>query len=295
MLTRISKWYYASGEKNLTSLLSSALNPNIFNDIYVCIRRNPIRESEEETEIFDYFNVGVTDAEMAAYFYTKFGGNFFSQNYNIDMEYEDLKLRIKSVYKANLYKYKKFIELLGYKYNPLYNIDGVELYSNMESLGDTTNTRTPTGTIKNVTGTESDDSIGESTTTHYTNPYDDNDSNATNVNDKTTQSAITSEQSFDDYSESSALQHSPADNYVYNSSTGKWEKSGLFSVAAKDSAFGVSLGGAERYYAEKRIRQGNIGVTKTTELLRDQREIVKFNILDELFKDLEPAVVVGIY
>lgn len=295
MLTRISKWYYADGEKNLTSLLSSAIYPNIFKDIYVCIRRNPTTATEAETETFDYFNVGVPDADLAAYFYTKFGGNFFCQNYNIDMEYDDLKLRIKSVYKANLYKYKKLIELLGYTYNPLYNVDGVELYSNMESLGDSTNTRTPTGIIKNVTGTESNNSIGESTTTHYTNPYDDNSSNASNINDKTTQSAITSEQSFEQYSESSALQHSPADNYVYNSTTGQWEKSGLFSVAAKDSAFGVSLGGAERYYAEKRIRQGNIGVTKTTELLRDQREIVKFNILDELFKDLEPAIVVGIY
>ena len=66
-------------------------------------------------------------------------------------------------------------------------------------------------------------------------------------------------------------------------------------MAAKDSAFGVAIEGAERYYAEKRIRQGNIGITKTTELIQSQRDIVRFNILDEFFKDLEREIIVGIY
>lgn len=66
-------------------------------------------------------------------------------------------------------------------------------------------------------------------------------------------------------------------------------------MAAKDSAFGVALDGAERYYAEKRIRQGNIGVTKSTELIEAQREAVRYNILDEFFRDLERDIVVGIY
>ena len=66
-------------------------------------------------------------------------------------------------------------------------------------------------------------------------------------------------------------------------------------MAAKDSAFGVAIEGAERYYAEKRIRQGNIGITKSTELIESQREVVRYNILDEFFKDLEKEIIVGVF
>ena len=66
-------------------------------------------------------------------------------------------------------------------------------------------------------------------------------------------------------------------------------------MAAKDSAFGVAIEGAERYYAEKRIRQGNIGITKSTELIESQREVVRYNILDEFFKDLEREIIVGVF
>ena len=66
-------------------------------------------------------------------------------------------------------------------------------------------------------------------------------------------------------------------------------------MAAKDSAFGVAIEGAERYYAEKRIRQGNIGITKSTELIQSQREVVRYNILDEFFKDLEKEIIVGVF
>lgn len=297
-LTLIEDWYEAVASSTygkLEELFSAVLvSDNVFTNIYVAIRDNPQSAAQEATESFTYYNVGFTISEITKYFNTKFGMNYFAYNYEDQMD--PMIERVSSIYKANKYKYMKLIEIMGYKYNPLYNVDGIELYANAESLGDSKSIRTPEGTIKTVSGTESDESIINTTTTHYTNPYDSNSASATNVNDKTEMTPITSKQTFeDDYKETSELQHTPAENYVYNTTTGQWEKSGYFVVAAADSAFGVQLGGAERYYAEKRIRQGNIGVTKSQELVNSQRDVVKFNILDEFFSDLQREIVVGIY
>lgn len=297
-LTTVEDWFTAEIDTTnwLEKLFSESLTNNIFASIYIAIRRNPENDPQAATDTYDYYNIGSTPLEIAEYFNTRYSMNYFLYNYNISAQYTALKTRLKSIYHANLYKYKKLVELLGYRYNPLYNVDANELYSNMESIGDTKSTRTPEGTITSTSGTKADNTIGETTQTNYTNPYDQNTSGGANyVNDKTTQSAITTEQTYEEYTETTQLNNEPASNYVLDPQTGEYVKSGIFSVAAADSAFGVALGGAERYYAEKRIRQGNIGVTKSTELIKAQRDVVRFNILDEFFKDIEKDLIVGIY
>ena len=287
-LTAVEDWHEAIIENTnyLDSIFDDVLHSNnIFTSIYVAIRENPTSASQEENPTYTYVNVGVTTAQLADYFNTRYSCNYFLYNYNNDIEYNQLKSRIASVYLANFYKYKKLIEIMGYKYNPLYNVDGVELYTNMESIGDTSSSRTPQGKTRSTSGTLSNNTIGESTTTNYVNPYDDN---------KSTQSAVTTETEFIEYSENTEIDNKPAQAFEIDQE-GHITKKGLYSMAAKDSAFGVALEGAERYYAEKRIRQGNIGITKTTELIESQREIVRFNILDEFFKDLEREIIVGIY
>lgn len=297
-LTLVEDWYETPKDSRnwLASLFIDSLGSNIFSSIYISIRKNPENASQEATETYEYFNIGWSTSEMAEYFNTKYSLNYFAYNFNVVDDYQKLKIRIQSIYYANMYKYKKMIELLGYKYNPLYNVDANELYSNMESIGDTKSEREPTGTATTTTGTLHDGSIGDSTTTNYVNPYDQNTgSSADYVDSKTEQTAITTSQSFEEYKETVNNYNEPANHYIYDSQTGEYVKAGIFSVAAADSAFGVALGGAERYYAEKRIRQGNIGITKATELIESQREAVKFNILDEFFRDIEKEVIVGIY
>lgn len=298
-LTQIEDWHDTQIE--LTNYLDSLFDDvlyqnNIFASIYICIRQNPTSAATEENPVYEYLDVGFTVSEISEYFNTRFGMNYFLYDFRSQNSYDKLKLRIKSIYKANFYKYKKLIETLGYTYNPLYNVDANELYSNMESIGDSKSKREPSGTIKTTSGTEDNGSIGESTTNNYTNPYDSNaSSDPAYLTDKTTQSPITTEQSYQQYKEETELDNLPAQQFIIDPQTGSISKSGLYSMAAKDSAFGVALGGAERYYAEKRIRQGNIGVTKSTELIESQRDAVRFNILEEFFRDLEREVVVGIY
>ena len=296
-LTAVEDWHEAIIENTnyLDSIFDDVLHSNnIFTSIYVAIRENPTSASQEENPTYTYVNVGVTTSQMADYFNTRYSCNYFLYNYKNDSEYNQLKSRIASVYLANFYKYKKLIEIMGYKYNPLFNVDGTELYSNMESIGDTSSSRTPTGTTTTTSGTLSNNAIGETTTTNYVNPYDNNGENVAYVDNKSTQSAVTTKTEFDNYSENTEIDNKPAQSFEIDGE-GHITKKGLYSMAAKDSAFGVALEGAERYYAEKRIRQGNIGITKTTELIESQREIVRFNILDEFFKDLEREIIVGIY
>lgn len=301
-LTLIEDWYNATTgavSKLIILFNDSITQTNVFDDIYVAIRHNPENASEASSETFNYYNVGFTTSQIAAYFNTKYGLNYFAYNYNSPENWAALRLKIKSIYEANLYKYRKLIEVLGYSYNPLYNVDGIELYSRGEAIGDGSSKRTPTGTVITTTGTENNSTIGETTSTFYKNPYDESGTDADFVEAKNTQSAITSKQSYgtgdDEYSETTSFENIPANNYSYDEKEGKWKPNGVFSIAAKDNAFGVEFNGPERYYAEKKIRQGNIGITKSTELLQSQREIVRFNILDEFFNDLEPHIVVGIY
>lgn len=298
-LTPIEDWADRYPGYGLSQLFYQSLNPNIFANIYVAIRHNPENSTESETETWNYYNVGANTNDIAEYFGTKYGLNYFAYNFESGADCATLESRIESIYKANLYKYRKLIESMGYTYNPLFNVDGIELYSNAESLGNSTSEQQPTGELKTVSGTENQNTVGDSTTTHYVNPYDKNDNTANFINDRTTQSAITQKQTFGEgtnaYKDTTTVSHKSADNYKYNDDTGEWEKDGLFGIKKADVAFGINFGGPERFYAEKRIRQGNIGVTKSTELLRDQRDIVRFNILDEFFKDLEPHIVVGIF
>lgn len=299
-LTRVEDWYEAIIEdKNyLEKIFNDTLyGNNIFTNIYISIRDNPRTPQEELEPNYLYINVGFPVSQIADYFNTRYSANCFLYTYRLDKDYQKLLSRIKSIYNANFYKYKKLIEVMGYRYNPLFNVDATELYSNMEAIGDSKTTRTPEGSIISTSGTlnAETEKIEKTTTTNYVNPYDQNSASANIIDNKSEQTPITSEQSYNEYSETTEYENQPAQSWTYNSSTGTITKDGIFSLAAKDSAFGVSLGGAERYYAEKRIRQGNIGVTKSTELLESQREVVRFNILDEFFRDLEKDIIVGIY
>lgn len=296
-LTLIEDWYDAAASPTygkLEELFSAVLvAENVFANIYVAIRNNPQSAAQEATESFTYYNVGFTISEITKYFNTKFGLNYFAYNYDDQMD--PMIERVSSIYKANKYKYMKLIEIMGYKYNPLYNIDGIELYGNAESLGDSSSTRKPEGTIKSVTGKETNNAMGDIEITNYVNPFD-KTAQATQIESQNKSSPVTSKQTFEDnYHETSELNHDPAMNYKYDSETEKWIPDQPFVVAASDNAFGVTFTGPERYYAEKRIRQGNIGVTKSQELVRAQRDVVQYNILDEFFRDLEREIVVGIF
>lgn len=288
-LCQIDYWYswdYDADQTPLFNIFHSAFagnKGNVFEQIYVTIRNNPTTYKAEET--FSTYNVGFTDVEITNYYVSLFGSNYFAYDPDIATDRVAITRKVKSIYEANLYKYRKLVELMGYTYNPLYNVDGTELYSTAESIGDTDNIHNPTGTVKIGASEDNQPKVQ-----HYVAPYD-------NTTSKLESEDIQSGQTITDYtkySETNATIHHPASNLVYNDSTGTYDPK-TFVINERDNAFGVAFNGPERYYAEKRIRQGNIGLTQTQELIESQREVVKFNILDEFFKDINEHILVGIY
>lgn len=213
---------------------SSATVP-FFKNIYVPVK---IPTADGMPEDFTYVNIGVTPVEMADIYATEFGLNFLIEPLDrSDFQDGSQKLgnRIKSVYIKNLGKYMKMLELQGYTYNPLWNVDGTEEYAFLENNG--------------VNDVES-----------QINVYD------------------------------ASLRDFQKTTYVHNNA-----KNGTADYNAGTDVWENTVSGGDKYHTEKRVRQGNIGVTKTQELIASERENLRFTILDEFFKDINKQILIPIY
>lgn len=234
----------------------------MFNDIYA-----PIREYDPQTgKLADtptWVNFGFTADEIAAAYWAWFGGNFFPDYYNSGDDFQasiTLKTNrvvnlIHAVFRQNEMKYRKMIELAGFYYNPLWNVDGNEMFSSADAHGN-----------------EVETSKFQTTSTHKVATYDGGDT-ATKV----------------EYEDVSASE--PTDG---NTLTRSHDGTNI-AVAAADDAFATGITDSDFYHVEKRIRQGNIGVTSTQSLIAAERENLKFSILNEFFTDINEVVLIGLY
>ena len=244
-------------EKVFQNATSRGNNSYFFGDIWI-----PIRDRDNDHKMLDtvtYTNVGITTEQMAQIYRTLYGRNLLSVpliNWEDDsLKYaasvDELSLKMKSILNLNLYKYLKWIESMGYAYNPLWNVDGTESFQYIDNHGSVMTDSTTTGTTMDQLSTT---------------PYDSQNLKLTNQNDGSSTFGTNSEVSHTNVTEA------PIGGDILAAVTG-----GDFS------------------HVEKRIRQGNIGVTKTTELLNDERELVKFNLIQEFFDDINKQLLVGIY
>ena len=64
---------------------------------------------------------------------------------------------------------------------------------------------------------------------------------------------------------------------------------------ADTDLYGNTSVAADKYHTERKLRQGNIGVTKSTELIEAQREVVRYSILQEFFDDINKQILIEIY
>lgn len=257
-------------------------------------------------------NYGFTQQEIADAYLAQFGWCYFPEYFATDAEQalalssEKSKVYrlIKATLTQNKMKYQKMIDLAGFAYNPLNNVDAHEMHSELISDGDT---------IIDGVGVQSAASSTDVKNTHKVAPYDGGETATKVESEDTTEGAGTSTRPSVTYG-STTYQ---GDNIVNPSSTasgaskttttqahmetmtgtGEAVGSGTarFHVNAKDNAFGQELYGADRYHAVKNRRYGNIGVTKTQELLEAERENLRFNLLQEFFKDINKVVLIGVY
>ena len=260
---RISEWYANGSLVDLMTLctkspvsLGHSGTWYLFEHIFCPIRLPTVSGMPDQ---WTYYDIGYTFAELAQTFFAQYGGNFFAERFASAADFraaaasnQSLVLTLaQGVIRANAEKYVKLIELGGYTYNPLYNVDGTELYSSADVHGDETTT-----------------SVFDDTRTHSVSTYD---------------GAV--KQEYTDNTKSPA-----AGDTQTKSHTG----TGL-GAAAADNAFGAAVASADSYHVDKRVRQGNIGLTKSTELITAQRDALRYSVVEEFFDDLAKVAVIPIY
>lgn len=162
------------------------------------------------------------------------------------------KIKLKVL--TNIYKYSRLYETTILEYNPLWNVDGTEERTvNRSRSGNDTDTYNENNTTTK-TGTDATATTGNDTTTTQKTTFD---SASFNDTDKNT------------------LQHNTTDTTTHNTTdtnrhTGT--KGNIFENEEEET--------------ETLVRQGNIGVTKSTELIDSQRLTVNYSYIEEVVHDI---------
>ena len=258
---KISKWYE---EGWLTHAFQRSLGTQVggvwtvfFEDFWIPVRKatNASGPPDNPTGV----NFGLNAEQIAAAYWSYFGGNYFLERFDRQIDFDNAAAsgesrvinKIKAVFEMYKSKYTKLIELAGYYYNPLFNVDGVEMFSTADAHGSETET-----------------SDFETTNTHKISTYE-----------------TDAKEEYEDKTKSKT---------GGNTLTRSHESTGI-NVSGGDDAFSSGITGADMYHIEKRIRQGNIGVTKSQELVEAERASLRFNVLNEFFTDINKVVLIGLY
>ena len=262
-------------------------NQEIFNQIWIPVK---VATSDGMPDEFTYTNIGIGTLDLADFYDVYFGENWLVEKFDTsDVRACSQKLgrRIKRVFEMNKGKYLKLIELLGYSYNPLWNVDGVEEYTYLENSG--VNDINVSKTVGSYTdthgGTETTNETHEDTnsvTSFDSEDFNDTEHKKKKKNETKTTSVYSITHGSHIDSDNTTITHHNADNNGNEYSGGT-------------DTFGNTVIGGDKYHNERKVRQGNIGVTKTQELIAAERENLKFSVIMEFFKDINEQILVGIY
>lgn len=323
-LETVDTWYTTPYAETNFALKYVFDNCSLFNNIWI-----PVKEVNSNGMTADaiYQNIGLTSDELTILYESLYKENYIVTNYVLDgnklsaTSMTDLCNRVTSVLNMNKYKYLKLIELSGYTYNPLWNVDGTEDFTYLDNDGgNETNTQyirseyTDHGT--NTIGSSSDTNIGNKThtggeTTSNTHndinsvtSFDSENWSDSNKNEGSSTTTVTnnnvtdsdnSTQTHSERNDTNSLTHGGhTDNDIITTTHKNALNNGAEYSGGIDT-YGNNVIGCDKYHTERRVRSGNIGVTKTQELIESERKNLKFSIIGEFFKDLNEQILVGIY
>lgn len=317
-IQKIEDWYMNDW---LVDVFEEALTENdkfFFSEIYMPFRNvEAITEDGQTTYVlsdtWEYENMGWSKDEVTNAYWAIYGGNYFPEYYANDTDFDAamtahkcrVERLIESVFKLNYPKYRKMIELAGFAYDPLNNVDAHELHAEFENHGgesgvqSNANSSATANHSKNehkvsaydsTVKTEYTDEVnGQGTTTQPSLPIPGTSSATVDGTSVTSPSNVYSGVATNQYES----QHTEATNASGDFGTGRTQHA--YHVDAKNNAFGQELWGADYFKATKDRRYGNIGVTKTQELLDAERENLRYNLLKEFFRDINEVILIGIF
>ncbi|MCM1265077.1 MAG: hypothetical protein NC200_02665 [Candidatus Gastranaerophilales bacterium] len=217
---------------------------------------------------------------------------------NIEKSYEFLMKFTTIFLRSRVYTLEKLYETTQLEYNPLWNVDGIEI-TERNYKSDNANTINRT-VINNENSTETRDLKNSDTSTNKvvdTNTTTDNltekniitadETNTTSVTSETSATLYLQEQVVTDKSESDTKTNTgtrkvdSTEDTTYSDNT---TETGTLDVDRKTNETSDVNDNRIINDSEKitYTRTGNIGVTKSTDLIDSQRETVKFDYLEEV-------------
>lgn len=285
----------ATNKPLLYDLFSTTTNYElvpIFSQIWI-----PVRKYNQTTgklaDDYTYYNVGLTAEQITDLYWTEYSGCYLiGRSEDISIDVSSLMKKVRSIFLKNTGKYLKLIELAGLEWNPLWNVDGIELHQIIEQHAD--EVTKDTGSDESFKGQNVKDehkvsAYNSATKTEWEETHVGQDTTQTpsatsTVGDITVNSTAGSIPSVSESeaSASSSVNVKSHDSFEY-------------AVPVKDTAFGTALTGGDTLHTEKHVKQGNIGVTETTTLLNHARDYLSFNVLDEFFRDINKVILIGTY
>jgi len=275
------------------TIISGETSGGFFNNIWIPTKKyDPT--TQKLAENYTYYNVGMSTADMSDLYWTEYSGNYLiGKQSDISIDFTYLVTRVKAIFKKNLGKYRKLVELEGLEWNPLWNVDGTEIHQLLEKHANENNLfseSSASATGKNLKDEHKVSAYDSATKTEWEETHvGKGNSNAPSAEVVYGDDTLTANGgSINDVDTSSSEARA--------SRSHKTHESFEYSVKVEDTAFGVAINdGGDVLHTEKTVRQGNIGVTKTTELIRDARDVVAYSIIQQFFDDINEVILVGIW
>lgn len=289
---------------SLMSALDQAFDAvDLFAEVYLPVK---IPTASGQPENYTYENIGIMPDEIASIYAELYGSNFLVEDFETpSVAASKLARRIQAVIHMNKSKYLKYIELQGYSWNPMWNVDGTESETYNENGSDnidetygkgTSTTVKDDGTVKldkDTTDTDTATHTGQAFTYTDTTSMDVHGSVTDPSNPSTGQEAtreyLPETRQIDDKSTQSDI----------NTLTQKGSDTTTTDTTQVTTSSGEDTKKGSNSHTDSHTlikeRHGNIGVTKTTELIDDARETLKWSILQDFFDDINEQILIGIY
>lgn len=275
------------------TIISGETSGGFFNNIWIPARKyDP--NTQKLSENYTYYNVGMSTKDVADLYWTEYSGNYLiGRQSDISIDFAYILTRVQSIFKKNLGKYRKLVELEGLEWNPLWNVDGSEIHQLLEKHAAENNLFSESGasaTGKNLETTHNVSAYDSTTKTEYTD-----EQKGKGTSNTPTASVVYGDDTLT-ANGGSIADVDTSSSEARASRSHKTHESFEYAVKVEDTAFGVAINdGGDVLHTEKTVRQGNIGVTKTTELIEDARKTVAFSIIQEFFDDINEVILVGVW
>lgn len=170
-----------------------------------------------------------------------------------------LKQAIGSWSKKNISVWNELYDTTQYEYNPIWNKDGHTIETETRNLAGTDHTTDNTDRVDNLQDKETRD-----------------------LDDDTTHSVYGFNSSTAAPESKDVGNYNGTDTYDH---TGRQDVDRTFHKSTTDTGT----------ITHERTERGNIGLTSTQQLIQEQREVVKLNLMDVIIKDFIQRFCIGVY